>query len=106
MARALRIQYPGASYHVTCRGSESKDIFLSKEDQKVFLEKLALSSDTYNVAVLAYVLMTNHAPVVDHARWKSFRVHAAFQYIVHSLFQQETPPGGSPLPRKIQGLSG
>jgi REP element-mobilizing transposase RayT len=60
MARALRIQYPGAFYHVTCRGNERKGIFLDKQDQKIFLEKLALSSDTYNVPILAYVLMTNH----------------------------------------------
>lgn len=60
MARALRIQYPGAFYHVTCRGNERRDIFLSKEDQKVFLEKLGLSSDIYNIPILAYVLMTNH----------------------------------------------
>ena len=60
MARALRIQYPGAFYHVTCQGNERRDIFLSKEDQKVFLEKLGLSSDIYNIPILAYVLMTNH----------------------------------------------
>ncbi|MBW1733560.1 MAG: transposase [Deltaproteobacteria bacterium] len=60
MARALRIQYPGAFYHVTCRGNERKEIFLSKGDQEVFFEKLALSSDTYNVPILAYVLMANH----------------------------------------------
>jgi len=60
MARALRIQYPGAFYHVTCRGNERRDIFLGKPDQEVFLEKLAISSDTYNVPILAYVLMTNH----------------------------------------------
>ena len=60
MARALRIQYPGAFYHVTCRGNERRDIFLGKPDQEVFLEKLASSSDTYNVPILAYVLMANH----------------------------------------------
>jgi len=27
MARPLRIQYPGAVYHVTCRGNERRDIF-------------------------------------------------------------------------------
>jgi len=60
MARALRIQYPGAFYHVTCRGNERRDIFLSREDREVFLEKLALSSGIYNVPILAYVLMGNH----------------------------------------------
>ncbi|MCL0107207.1 transposase [Thermodesulfovibrionales bacterium] len=60
MARPLRIQYPGAYYHVTCRGNEQKEIFLDAEDQKIFLEKLSLSLDIYNVSLLAYVCMPNH----------------------------------------------
>jgi REP element-mobilizing transposase RayT len=60
MARALRIQYPGAFYHVTCRGNERRAIFWCRGDRKVFLEKLALSSGIYNISILAYVLMTNH----------------------------------------------
>ena len=60
MARPLRIQYPGAYYHVTCRGNERKNIFLDVQDQEVFLEKLSLSLDIYNVSLLAYVCMPNH----------------------------------------------
>jgi hypothetical protein len=30
MGRALRIEYPGALYHVTSRGNERKDIFLEE----------------------------------------------------------------------------
>jgi putative transposase len=60
MARALRIQYPGAFYHVTCRGNERADIFSGREDQKAFLAKLSVSSNIYNVPILAYVLVTNH----------------------------------------------
>ena len=60
MARPLRIQYPGAYYHVTCRGNERKEIFLNAHDDKVFLEKLSLSLDIYNVSLLTYVCMSNH----------------------------------------------
>ena len=60
MARPLRIQYPGAYYHVTCRGNERKDIFLDAQDENIFLEKLSLSIDTYNVSLLTYVCMPNH----------------------------------------------
>lgn len=60
MARQLRIQYPGAFYHVTCRGNERQDIYRDKEDYEVFLEKLAESLDVYNVSLLGYVCMTNH----------------------------------------------
>jgi REP element-mobilizing transposase RayT len=60
MARPLRIQYPGAYYHVTCRGNEKKTIFLANRDREVFFEKLILSLDTYHVYLLAYVCMPNH----------------------------------------------
>jgi REP element-mobilizing transposase RayT len=60
MARPLRIQYPGAYYHVTCRGNERKKIFFDEEDRKIFLEKLSLSLDIYNVNLLAYICMLNH----------------------------------------------
>ena len=32
MARALRIMFPGAFYHVTSRGNERIDVFKSKRD--------------------------------------------------------------------------
>ena len=60
MARPLRIQYPGASYHVTCRGNERKEIFFDAVDQKLFLEKLSSSLEIYEVELLTYVCMHNH----------------------------------------------
>jgi REP element-mobilizing transposase RayT len=60
MARPLRIQYPGAYYHVTCRGNERKEIFSDEQDHEVFLEKLSLSLNIYNVSLLVYVCMANH----------------------------------------------
>jgi len=60
MARPLRIQFPGAFYHITCRGNERKAIFSDQTDQNAFLEKLSLSLDIFNVSLLAYVMMPNH----------------------------------------------
>jgi len=60
MARALRIQYPGAVYHVTCRGNERKEIFKDDFDKKNFLKILTDSRRIYNIKIHAYVLMTNH----------------------------------------------
>ena len=39
MARPLRIEYEGAVYHVTARGSERGKIFFSKRDYLKFKEK-------------------------------------------------------------------
>ena len=60
MARPLRIQYPGAVYHVTCRGNERKSIYKDDKDRKTFLEILAASSKIYNIKIYSYVLMSNH----------------------------------------------
>ncbi len=60
MARPLRIQYPGAFYHVTCRGNERKKIFLDDEDRLRFLALLAESLEIYRVVLHAYAMMTNH----------------------------------------------
>jgi len=60
MARPLRIQYPGAFYHVTCRGNEQKKIFLNDKDRHRLVALLSESLDTYQVVLYAYTLMTNH----------------------------------------------
>ena len=60
MARPLRIQYPGAVYHVTCRGIERKSIYKDDKDRKTFLEILVTSGKIYNIKIYSYVLMSNH----------------------------------------------
>jgi len=38
MARPLRIEYPGALYHLTSRGPRKEDIFLDEDDREAYLE--------------------------------------------------------------------
>lgn len=60
MTRPLRIQYPGALYHVTCRGNERKEIFKDDADRQYFLDTLAESMKIYSIRLHSFVLMTNH----------------------------------------------
>ncbi len=60
MARSLRIQYPGAFYHVMHRGNERKVIFTDDVDRLSFLDLLARSIDIYDIQLHSYVLMGNH----------------------------------------------
>ncbi len=60
MARPLRIQYPGAFYHITSRGNERKAIFKSKRDRTKFLSYLESASERYDAVIHAYCLMENH----------------------------------------------
>ena len=60
MARPLRIQYPNAVYHVTCRGNARQDIFRDDADRRRFLLTLVQYLQVYNVKLHAYVFMSNH----------------------------------------------
>jgi len=60
MARALRIQYPGAIHHVTSRGNERKRIFRTDADRRKFLELLAETIRRYGWLLSAWVLLENH----------------------------------------------
>jgi len=60
MARPLRIQYPGALYHVTNRGNERKSIFKDDVDRREFLMILSRSIETYRIVLHSFVLMKNH----------------------------------------------
>jgi putative transposase len=40
MARKLRVQFPGASYHVMNRGDRREPIFADDEDRRMFMNTL------------------------------------------------------------------
>jgi len=60
MARALRIEYPGAFYHVMHRGNAGTDIYKNDMDREKFLEYLGKSVAIYGLKIHTYCLMTNH----------------------------------------------
>jgi putative transposase len=64
MPRLLRIQYPGATYHVMCRGDRREQIFLDDVDRHDFIKTLAEACQKTQWQVHAYCLMPNHYHVV------------------------------------------
>lgn len=60
MGRPLRIEFPGAHYHVTSRGNEQKDVFKSQKDREQFLSYLESAVFRYGAVIHAYCLMGNH----------------------------------------------
>ena len=60
MARPLRIEYPGAVYHVTSRGNAREDIFRDATDRQRFLDTLGDTVDRFGWLCHAYCLMGNH----------------------------------------------
>jgi putative transposase len=60
MARPLRLEYPGAVYHVTSRGNARQRIFLDDHDRELFLKTLARVVSRFGWLCHAYCLMNNH----------------------------------------------
>jgi len=60
VARPLRIEFPGAVYHITSRGNARQKIFFDEKDYASFLEVLCLAVERFNWQLHAYCLMSNH----------------------------------------------
>src|SRR5665213_603 len=64
MARKLRLQYPGAIYHLMSRGDRREPVFLDDIDRRMFLTTLAEACAKTDWQVHAYCLMNNHFHLV------------------------------------------
>ncbi len=68
MSRPLRIEFPGAIYHVTSRGDRREPIYRDDADRHMHLAILAQALERFDAQVLAYCLMGNHYHLVLHTR--------------------------------------
>jgi REP element-mobilizing transposase RayT len=64
MARPLRLEYPGALYHLTTRGNGGQKIFLDRADGLRLLDILGATCERFGWHCTAYCLMTNHYHLV------------------------------------------
>jgi REP element-mobilizing transposase RayT len=64
MPRQVRIQYPGAIYHVMSRGNRRQEIYLDDVDRQDFLKTLAEVCQKTGWAIHAFCLMSNHYHLV------------------------------------------
>lgn len=60
MERPLRVEYPGAIYHVMPRGNARRKIFLGEQDYERWEEGLQRTVEKFGFDLLAYVCMPNH----------------------------------------------
>lgn len=68
MARPLRIEFPGAVYHVTSRGDRREPIAKDDSDRALFLQILGEAAHRFDARVWAYCLMDNHYHLVLQTR--------------------------------------
>ena len=60
MGRQLRIEYPGAYYHVTSRGNERREVFKSAKDREKFISYLESAVVRYGAVIHVFCLMSTH----------------------------------------------
>ncbi|MGA3282937.1 MAG: transposase [Verrucomicrobiota bacterium] len=64
MARPIRIEYDGATYHVMARGNQGQAIFADDLDRRVWQETLAEACEKTGWRIHAWVMMGNHYHVL------------------------------------------
>ena len=64
MSRPVRIEFPGAHYHVTSKGINKRAVFLDDEDRAVFLNVVESVVARFGWRLHAYVMMENHYHLV------------------------------------------
>jgi len=60
MTRPLRVEYPGAFYHVISRGNAGSAVFVTGRDREKFLENLQKAHARFSLIIHSYCLMSNH----------------------------------------------
>src|SRR3989304_4877968 len=60
MSRPLRIEFPGAYYHVMNRGLAKEVIFKTDIDRQAFLDLLGDVHARWGLRIYSYCLMSNH----------------------------------------------
>ncbi|CAN5551700.1 hypothetical protein BH20VER3_BH20VER3_16770 [soil metagenome] len=86
MARPLRIEYPGAIYHVLSRGDRREPIVRDDVDRKLWLDLLAKTCGRTGWEMHAYCLMTNHFHLVVETPRSN--LSAGMQWFLGSYTQQ------------------
>jgi REP element-mobilizing transposase RayT len=102
MARPLRIEFPGAVYHVTSRGDRGEPIFVDDEDRASLLAVVEQTMARFDAQVLAYCLMGNHYHFVLHTRQANLsRLMRHLNGVTtqgYNRWQANGPPLRGPLP--------
>ena len=106
MARQLRIEFPGACYHVMNRGNDRRKIFDRIEDYQLFTDKLAEFSETYDVDVRSYCLMPKRCGHTFVSRTRPLLLIGIDRYLCTKRAKPKSPVRENRTPGSVRGLSG
>ncbi len=95
MARPLRIEVPGALYHVIVRGNERKAVFRDDSDREDYLRRLAHYREKFGFRLLEYCLMSNHVHLaIERGRDPLSRIMAGLQSSYTQYFNRRYDRSG------------
>jgi len=94
MARPLRIEYPGAIYHVMCRGNQRRSIFEDESDYQRLFQGLEQAVGRFGWELLAFVLMPNHFHLL--LRTPQANLSRGMQYLVSGYANWHAKRHGRP----------
>lgn len=61
MPRKPRVEFPGALYHVMCRGNNGESIFSRESDKSLYFALVKKYKKRFDFRLYAYCIMDNHA---------------------------------------------
>lgn len=64
MPRIARIVIQGLPHHITQRGNNRQEVFLSPDDRKLYLTILGNQASRYGLKIAGYCLMPNHVHII------------------------------------------
>ena len=91
MARLPRLFLPGCAQHVIQRGNNREACFYTEADYKAYLSMLKDAALKYEVAIHAFVLMTNHVHLLVTPP-----APAGLPSVTSSVVESPTPTRSSP----------
>jgi len=63
MPRPLRIEFPGACYHVMFRGNARMPVFREDADRELLVERMAHFASLFRIRIRAFCVMVNHTHI-------------------------------------------
>jgi putative transposase len=69
MPRSRRYMYPGESHHVVQRGNDRQAVFVDDLDQRYYMKLLFDGAQEREVAIHAFVLMSNHVHILARPQY-------------------------------------
>ena len=103
MARPLRIEFPGAIYHVMSRGNARQTVFRDDSDYQRLIKGLETVVGRLGWDLLCFVLMPNHFHLlVRTPRLNLSRGNAASHIRIRQLVQPTSSASGARISGPVQ----